>query len=112
MTLETIIKIVTSNAKARVGFGRTEVSVSLDCRVVFCVLAFVPGPRNSGFQGFCQRLEFHVFFCTLFDIRHKHENWNLQNAKLGFCLVVQRFSVRLDGIVVCALSSGHGPRNP
>ena len=52
------------NAKTRVGFGRTEVSVRLDC-IVFYVLSFGHGPRNSGFQGFCKRLDFHVFFCFL-----------------------------------------------
>ena len=44
--------------KTRVGFGRTEVSVRLDC-IVFCALSFGHGPRNLGFQRFGKRLDFY-----------------------------------------------------
>ena len=48
------------NEKTRVGFGRTEVSVRLDC-IVVCALSFVHGPRNPGFQGLGKGLDFHDF---------------------------------------------------
>ena len=50
-----------------VGFGRTEVSVRLDC-VVVCALSFGHGPRGQGFEGFSKALDFHDF-------------WEFKNAK-------------------------------
>ena len=46
--------------KTRVGLGRTEVFVRLDC-IVFCALSSGHGPRGQGFEGFCKTLDFHDF---------------------------------------------------
>ena len=46
------------NAKTRVGFGRTKVSVRLDC-IVFSALSW-HGPRNPGVHGFGKTADFHA----------------------------------------------------
>ena len=48
------------NAKTRVGFGRTEVSVRLD-GIVVCALSFGHGPRGRGFEGFWKGVDFKFF---------------------------------------------------
>ena len=102
----------TSNAKIRVGFGRTEVSVRLDC-IVSCAFSYGHGPRNPGVQGFCKRSRFHFLLVhVVFDFGNHHENCYLRNAKTRVGSARAEVSVRLDCVVVCALSFGHSPRNP
>ena len=47
--------------KARVGFGRTELSLRLSCKE-FCALSSGHGPRGLAFQGGGEGLDFHVFY--------------------------------------------------
>ena len=77
------------NAKTRVGFGRTEVSVRLDC-IIVCALLFGYGLRNPGFQGFCARLDFHAFLARCF-LETIMNNGNFNTKQLGSGLVVRSF---------------------
>ena len=47
-------------AKARVGFGRTEVLLQFVCTLV-CALSSGHGPRGQGFEGGGKTLDFHDF---------------------------------------------------
>ena len=46
--------------KARVGFGRTELSLRRSC-TEFCALSSGHGPRGRGFEGGEETLDFHDF---------------------------------------------------
>ena len=46
--------------KTRVGFGRTELTLSLSC-TEFCALSSGHGPRGQGFEGAEETLDFHDF---------------------------------------------------
>ena len=47
-------------ATTRVGFGRTEVSLSAIGKT-FCVISLRHGPRGQGFEGFSKTLDFMIF---------------------------------------------------
>ena len=59
-------------AKTRVGLGRTEVSVRLNC-IVFSARSFGHGLRNPGSQWFFKRLDFHAFL-HVFDFGNNHND--------------------------------------
>ena len=50
--------------KARVGFGRTELSLRLSCTEL-CALSSGHGPRGQGFEGFSKTLEIRVLAAGL-----------------------------------------------
>ena len=47
--------------KTRVGFGRTELSLTRSC-TEFCALSSGHGPRGRGFEAGGETLDFHDFF--------------------------------------------------
>ena len=57
----TVTKLKSIFAKTRVGFGRTELSLSAMGTTV-CALSSGHGPRGRGFQGFSKTLVFITFF--------------------------------------------------
>ena len=61
--------------KTRVGFGRTELSLSA-IGTTLCALSFEHGPRGLGFQGGSSGVGFYVFLARYWGVKNgkKHEH--------------------------------------
>ena len=103
----------------RVGFDRTELSLMLSC-TEFCALSSGHALREGVLKGFAKPWIFMIFGGSKMGKSMKMQDehgqilvsraLDLNKTRVGFGRT--EVSVRLDGKVVCVISSGHGPRNP